>query len=214
MANRQYTIKEEAWNSGTHAAGIIFAVAALAVLVTLAAVYADAWSVVSCAIFGASMIVAYSASSAYHFVKSESAKRVLKKFDHIAIYYLIAGSYTPFMLVCMRGVLGWTVFGIIWALALIGTCLKLFLPPSGTKMWSIGLYLAMGWLIVGAFWQLIEKLPTSGLIFLGLGGLFYTIGVVFYMKKSLMYSHAVWHVFVLLGTIMHFFAVLFSCVFI
>ena len=115
-----YTAKEEAWNSGTHAAGILFATAALAVLATLASVYGDAWSIVSCSIFGASMLLAYSASSAYHYAKGERAKRILKKFDHISIYYLIAGSYTPFMLVSMRGSTGWTVFGIVWALAIVG----------------------------------------------------------------------------------------------
>ncbi len=209
-----YTAKEEAWNSGTHAAGILFATAALAVLATLASVYGDAWSIVSCSIFGASMLLAYSASSAYHYAKGERAKRILKKFDHISIYYLIAGSYTPFMLVSMRGSTGWSVFGIVWALAIVGTCLKLFLPASGTKFWSIGLYLAMGWLIVAVLWRLVYALPATGLVFLALGGGFYTFGVFFYMKKNWPYSHAVWHVFVLLGTIMHFFAVLFSCVFV
>ncbi len=214
MTARAYTAKEEAWNSGTHAAGILFATAALSVLVTLASVFGDAWSIVSCSIFGVSMIIAYSASSAYHYAKTDKLKRILKKFDHISIYYLIAGSYTPFMLVTMRGAVGWVVFSVVWALAFLGTFLKIVSAPSGTKFWSVGLYLAMGWLIVGVLWELIPTLPTTGLVFLVLGGIFYTFGVLFYLKKSWLYSHAVWHIFVLLGTVMHFFAVLFSCVFV
>lgn len=214
MATMDYTRSEEAWNAGTHAAGVVLATAVLAVLTTLSSVFGDAWSIVSCSIFGAAMFAAYFASSAYHLATTPKAKRILKKFDHIAIYYLIAGSYTPFMLVSIRGTLGWVVFSAIWSLALVGTFLKLYLPADGTKVWSIGLYLLMGWLVVCALGALFEALPTSGLVFLALGGVFYTSGAFFYMKKSWKYSHAIWHVFVLLGTLMHFFSVLFSCVFV
>ncbi len=212
-----YTASEEVWNSATHGVGILFSVAALAVLVTLAAVYADTWSIVSCAIFGVSMMAVYTASSFYHAVPFERAKKILKKFDHIAIYYLIAGTYTPFLLVSLRmpsPATAWIVFGIIWTLAILGTALKLFTSASGTKWWSIGLYLMMGWLVVFISGKLFSIVPATGIVFLCLGGLFYTGGVLFYMKKSWMYSHAIWHIFVLLGTIMHFFSVLFSCVFI
>ncbi len=213
----QYSIAEEVWNAATHGVGILFSVAALAVLVTLAAVYADSWAIVSCAIFGVSMTGVYTASSFYHAIPFERAKRILKKFDHIAIYYLIAGTYTPFLLVSLRApspATAWVVFGVIWSLAVIGTVLKLFAGGSGTKWWSIGLYLLMGWLVVLISGKLFSIVPLSGVVFLCLGGLFYTGGVVFYLRKGRKYSHAVWHVFVLLGTIMHFFAVLFSCVFI
>ena len=216
QANAQYTIAEEIWNTSTHALGIAFSISALTVLVTLASVYASAWSIVSCAIFGASMLFVYTASSFYHAIPFEKAKRILKKIDHIAIYYLIAGSYTPFLLVCLRSASptsAWIVFAIIWTLAILGTILKICSNTSGTKWWSIGLYLLMGWLVVSVLGKLLPVLPTSALVFLILGGLFYTGGVLFYVKKSWKYSHAIWHMFVLMGTIMHFFSIMFSCVF-
>ena len=151
-------------------------------------------------------------STIYHMVGVPSIKKRLKKGDHIAIYYLIAGTYTPFLLVLMRGALGWTLFGIIWSLAILGTILKIFLPANGAKLWSVGLYLGMGWLIVFASGRLFELISTTGLVFLILGGLFYTLGIAFYVWKSRPYTHAIWHLFVLIGSIMHFFAVLYGCV--
>ena len=139
-------------------------------------------------------------------------KKVLKKFDHIAIYYLIAGSYTPFLLVNMRGPVGWSVFAVIWSLALIGTVLKIVTSGSGTKLWSISLYLIMGWAIIFVSRQLFAAISAVSALFLVLGGLFYTFGVFFYVWKSKKYTHAVWHLMVLAGTVMHFFAVLYACV--
>ncbi len=208
-----YSIKEEIWSSAIHGFGAVFGVASLAILVVLASVFGNVWSIVSCAIFGASMILMYSASTIYHAIPFPNAKKVLKKIDHIAIYYLIAGTYTPFLLVLMNNSFGWTMFGIVWGLTLIGTFLKLYLPANGTKIWSIGLYLAMGWMVVFSGKRLFDIMPTVGLVFLVLGGLFYTLGVAFYVWKSKAYMHAVWHGFVLLGSMMHFFAILFSCVF-
>lgn len=212
VLRRPYTIKEEIWSSLIHGIGIALSIAGLVVLVVFSSLNSNVWAIVSTAIFGASMIVLYSASTIYHAVTNLELKKRLKKFDHISIYYLIAGTYTPFLLVSMRGVTGWTLFGIVWGLALIGTFLKLFTSGSGTKAWSIGLYLLMGWLIVFASNQLVSELPKIGLIFLVLGGLFYTLGIFFYIWKSKKYTHAIWHLFVLVGTIMHFFAVLYSCV--
>ena len=209
---RPYTVREEIWSSLIHGIGIALSLAGLIVLVTLAAQNGNVWVVVSTAIFGVSMVVLYTASTLYHAIPNPEIKLKLKKFDHISIYYLIAGTYTPFMLVNMRGSVGWTVFGIIWGLALIGTVLKLCTQGSGTKAWSIGLYLLMGWLVVFASKQLAAQLPDIGLTFLVLGGLFYTLGIFFYVWKSRQYTHAVWHFFVLSGTVMHFFAVLYSCV--
>lgn len=209
---RPYTVQEEIWSSLIHGIGIALSLAGLIVLVTLAAQNGNVWVVVSTAIFGVSMVVLYTASTLYHAIPTPEIKLKLKKFDHISIYYLIAGTYTPFMLVNMRGSVGWTVFGIIWGLALIGTVLKLCTQGSGTKAWSIGLYLLMGWLVVFASKQLAARLPDIGLTFLVLGGLFYTLGIFFYVWKSRQYTHAVWHFFVLSGTVMHFFAVLYSCV--
>jgi hemolysin III len=154
----------------------------------------------------------YSASTLYHAVQDKKIKKYLKKLDHIAIYYLIAGSYTPFLLTLLRGPVGWTLFGIIWGLALLGTVLKLVLPANGTKMWSVTLYLSMGWLVLTASHKLFQMISTSGLLFLVLGGIFYTVGILFYVWKSKKYTHAIWHFFVLLGSVMHFFAVLFGCV--
>ena len=209
---RPYTVREEIWSSLIHGIGIALSLAGLIVLVTMAAQNGNVWVVVSTAIFGVSMVVLYTASTLYHAIPNPEIKLKLKKFDHISIYYLIAGTYTPFMLVNMRGSVGWTVFGIIWGLALIGTVLKLCTQGSGTKAWSIGLYLLMGWLVVFASKQLAARLPDIGLTFLVLGGLFYTLGIFFYVWKSRQYTHAVWHFFVLSGTVMHFFAVLYSCV--
>lgn len=214
---RDYTASEEIWHVAVHAIGIVFGVSVLTLLVVLSGIYGNVWSVVSCAIFGTTVILMYSTSTAYHALKNEAAKKILKKFDHIAIYYLIAGTYTPFLLVNMRGPLGWTLFVIIWALAFLGTCLKIksgMTKTSGVKFWSIALYLSMGWLIAFAIKPMIEAIPTKGLVFLLLGGVFYTVGIFFYVWKSKPYTHAIWHFFVLLGTVMHFFAVLYSCVFV
>ena len=210
--NAQYTIVEEIWNSATHGVGILFSVAMLAVLVTLSSIYGDAWAIVSSAIFGASLILMYFASTVYHAIPFERAKKILKKFDHIAIFYLIAGSYTPFLLVAMRSTTAWVVFGIVWGLTLVGTLLKIFVGGSGTKWWSVGLYLLMGWLVVFVSGKLFSVLPNVSIVFLILGGLFYTGGVFFYLRKTKKYFHSVWHIFVLLGSMMHFFSILFSCV--
>ncbi|MBO7556812.1 MAG: hemolysin III family protein [Alphaproteobacteria bacterium] len=209
---RTYTLGEEIWSSSIHGAGIILGIAALAILTSMATYFSTAWGIVSSAIFGASVILLYSASTLYHAITNEKAKRFLKKFDHIAIYYLIAGTYTPFLLVNLRGTLGWTIFGIIWGLALLGTILKLSTKTNGTKLWSISLYLLMGWMIVFAFRNLCHNINTIGLIFLTIGGLCYTGGIVFYIWKSKKYTHAIWHFFVLAGTVMHFFAVLYGCI--
>lgn len=209
---RPYSLREEMWSSLIHGVGIALSIAGLVVLVTFTSIDGDLWAIVSTAVFGVSMVVLYTASTLYHAVSDLELKKRLKKFDHISIYYLIAGTYTPFMLVNMRGTTGWTIFGIVWGLALIGTFLKLFTQGSGTKIWSIGLYLLMGWMVIFASNQLVSQLPAIGLTFLVLGGLFYTLGVFFYVWKSKQYTHAVWHFFVLVGTIMHFFAVLYSCV--
>ena len=211
---RSYTPKEELCHVLVHSLGIALSIAALVILVCLSSIYGNVWSIVSCSIFGSSLILLYTSSTLYHLIPPSNLKKKLKKMDHISIYFLIAGTYTPFLLVLMRDPIGWTLFGIVWGLALLGTILKLFSSASGTKLWSIGLYLAMGWLILVASNQLISVISPRGLTFLILGGLFYTLGIFFYIWKSRAYTHAVWHLFVLAGSIMHFFAVLFSCVFV
>ena len=211
-AIRPYTFGEEVCNCAIHGLGIIFSVAGLAVLVSLSSKYGDLWTVASTAVFGVSMILLYTASTLYHAVPYPRVKKVLKKFDHIAVFYLIAGSYTPFLLVNMRGPVGWSVFAVIWSLALIGTVLKIVTSGSGTKLWSISLYLIMGWAIIFVSRQLFAAISAVSALFLVLGGLFYTFGVFFYVWKSKKYTHAVWHLMVLAGTVMHFFAVLYACV--
>ena len=209
---RPYTIAEEIASCSCHGLGIILGIAALAVLTAFASITGDPWKIVSSAIFASSMIILYSTSTVYHALTNQRAKNILKKFDHIAIYYLIAGTYTPFLLVNLRGTVGWVIFGIIWGLTILGTVLKLVTPANGTKLWSLLLYLIMGWLIVFASKSLISNLNTTGLVFLILGGLFYTLGIPFYVWKSKKFTHAVWHAFVLCGTVMHFFAILYGCI--
>ncbi len=212
LNKRPYTIKEEIWNCVIHGLGIALSIAALTILVIFSSLEGNVWAVVSTSVFGTSMILLYSASTIYHAVSNPERKKKLKKFDHISIYYLIAGSYTPFLLVNMRGVVGWTLFGIIWGLAILGTCLKLMTSGSGTKAWSIGLYILMGWMIIFASKELFANLSEIGAVFLILGGIFYTFGILFYIWKNRQYTHAIWHLFVLIGTTMHFFAVLYGCV--
>ena len=207
-----YTLAEEIVSCSCHGLGIILGIAVLAILTAFSSLTGDPWKIVSSVIFASSMIVLYATSTVYHALTNLHAKSILKKFDHIAIYYLIAGTYTPFLLVNLRGKIGWTIFGIIWGLALFGTVLKLTISPKGTKLWSILLYLIMGWMIIFASKELFANLNTTGLIFLILGGLFYTLGIPFYVWKSKKFTHALWHIFVLCGTMMHFFAILFGCV--
>lgn len=209
-----YTLKEEIISSIVHGIGVFLSIAITSVLVTLSAVYGNVWSIVSTAIFGASMMLMYMASTLYHAIPFPHAKTILKKFDHIAIYYLIAGTYTPFLLVLMRGTMGWVLFAVIWSLALLGTVLKIVSSDSGTKIWSVSLYLGMGWLVLIASKTLFAVMSKLALVFLVLGGIFYTVGIIFYLWKSKKYTHAIWHGFVLVGTIMHFMAILFSCVFV
>lgn len=209
---RAYTIPEEIWHSIIHGIGIIFGISVLVLLVTLSAVYGNVWNIVSSAIFGTSVILMYTASTLYHAIPNQKVKKILKKCDHIAIYYLIAGTYTPFLLVNLRGDMGWTLFGIVWGLAILGTILKIVKGGSGTKLWSLLLYLGMGWLILFAGEEIFRVLPKISIIFLLLGAFFYTIGIFFYVWKSRRWTHVIWHVLVLTGTMMHFFAILFGCV--
>ena len=211
---RSYTVGEEIGSSISHGLGAFLGIAGLVILVVLSAIYANAWAVVGSAIFGTSWILMYSASTCYHAIPFEKTKKILKKFDHISIYYLIAGTYTPLILCQLRTPAGWTVLGIVWGAAFVGTALKLCIGGSGAKLWSVGLYLAMGWAVLFVLKDIVARLNTSALTFLVLGGVFYTLGIVFYLWKSKAYTHFIWHCFVLSGTIMHFFAVLFGCVFI
>lgn len=211
IALPKYSKAEEIMNAVTHGIGIALSIAGLVILVVFAAIYGDAWKVVASAIYGASMIVLYTASTLYHsFSKTKAAKK-LNMFDHISIYYLIAGSYTPFMLVNLRGAWGWSIFGVIWACAITGTILKIIYGNNFRKISTI-IYLAMGWMILIAVYPFVKNVELGGVILLAAGGLAYSFGVIFYKWKTLPFNHAIWHLFVLAGTVLQFFAVLYYVV--
>ena len=203
-----YTPREEIANSLTHGIGAVLAVAGLVVLVTFAARYGNAWHVVSCSVFGAALIVSFTTSTLYHSVRVGHIKRTLRALDHSAIFLLIAGTYTPFMLVNLRGPWGWSLFAVIWTLTFAGIALRLLLKGRLHGL-VVSIYLAMGWAVVVATQPMLERVATGGLILLAAGGLAYTFGVIFYKWRRLPYNHAIWHGFVLAGAALHFFAVLF-----
>jgi len=206
-----YSIKEEIANSITHGVGLVLAIAGLGVLIAFASRLGNAWHVVSCSIFATTLILQYTFSTLYHSIQRPRPKSVLRVLDHSAIFLLIAGTYTPFMLVNLRGTWGWTLFGIVWTLALLGVLFQVSLLHRWQGI-SLALYIGMGWVVVIAIKPMLDNVAPGGLILLLLGGLAYTSGVGFYLWKSLRYHHAIWHGFVLAGSILHFFAVLFYVV--
>ena len=211
MKNKQityYDLSEEKINIITHAIGLLLSIAALVLLIIHASSNGSARHIVSFTIFGASMILLYSASTLYHYSQTPNLRRKLNILDHASIYVLIAGTYTPFTLVTLKGALGWTIFGITWGIALIGILLKLFYTGKYDKISTIA-YVAMGWIIIFAVKPLIENLPLNGLYWLLAGGVFYTIGAVLYSIKKIKFNHAIFHIFVLLGSFSHFMAIYF-----
>jgi hemolysin III len=186
----------------------VLAIAGLAVMIAFAARYGDAFTVTACAIFGAAMVLCYTASTLYHGIPIRRAKGVLRALDHSSIFLLIAGTYTPFMLVNLRGPWGWTLLAVIWALAFGGIALRLTLRGRRHGI-VVAFYIAMGWVVVVALQPMLERVAAGGMALLAAGGIAYTGGVVFYKWKRLPYNHAIWHGFVLLGSALHFFAVLF-----
>lgn len=203
-----YSKGEERLNVISHAVGLILSIIALILLVFYASTEGQAAHIVSFSIYGASLILLYSASTFYHYVQSPRWRRKLNVLDHAAIYVLIAGTYTPFCLVALKGWIGYTIFGVAWGMAIIGVVFKLFYTGRFDKV-STAAYVFMGWLIIFAIKPLIESLPTDGLYWLFLGGLSYTVGAVLYSIKRLKYNHAIFHIFVLLGSFSHFMAVFF-----
>jgi hemolysin III len=204
----EYSTGEEIANSITHGLGVALAVAGFAVLVTLASDRGDAWQVASFSVYGVSLILLYLVSTLYHGLTNPRTKKTFKFFDHASIYILIAGTYTPFTLVAIRGGWGWSLFGVIWGLAILGILFKI----KNTERWgkiSAAFYVLMGWLCVIALHRMIATISTAGLIWLFSGGVLYTSGLIFYGWKKLPYNHAVWHLFVLGGSICHFVAILF-----
>ena len=204
----RYSPAEELANSITHAVGIVLAIAGLAVRTGFAITYGNAWHIVSASIFGATMILLYTASTLYHSVQAPRGKALLRVFDHCAIFLLIAGTYTPFTLISLRGPWGWSLFGTVWALALFGIVFELS-PLRRHRVVSHALYIGMGWAVIAATKPLLTHIAPGGLVLMVAGGLAYTLGIGFYALRKMRFNHAVWHIFVLVGTTLHFFAVLF-----
>jgi hemolysin III len=207
QTKRFYSLGEEIANAVTHGIGSVFGIAALVILVVLAARQGDIWRIVTFSIYGLTLILLYLASTLYHGLRHPGAKRVFRIFDHSSIFLLIAGTYTPFLLICLRGVWGWSLFGVIWALAVGGIVLKA-VSINRLKKLSVLVYIAMGWLIVVALKPMLTALPRPAIWWLLAGGVCYTGGVVFYSMKSVRFSHSVWHLCVLAGSMCHFFAIL------
>lgn len=205
---RKQTLGEEITNAILHGVGFGLAVAALTVLVVFASKYGDVWHVVGFSIYGATLVILYLSSTLYHSFPEGKVKRIFRIFDHSSIFLLIAGTYTPITLIKLRGGLGWTIFGIVWGIAILGIISKVFWINKFSILSTI-LYIAMGWLVVVALKPLLAALNQTSTVFLVTGGLLYTVGTVFYSWKKIKYTHAIWHLFVLAGSICHFFTILF-----
>lgn len=198
----------ERFNSITHLVGTALAATGAITLIAVAAHQGDPWKIVSFSVYGAMLILLYATSALYHSVRGR-AKDVLRKFDYCAIYLLIAGTYTPFTLITLRGAWGWSLFGVIWGLAALGIAQEL-LFAKGARIPSLVIYMLMGWLGLIAVAPLVQALTTGGFAWLAAGGLLYTVGIVFYaLDEKLRHGHGVWHLFVLAGSASHYFAVLF-----
>lgn len=204
----RYSAAEEIANSVTHGLGVVFSIAGLAILTAFASLFGTVWHVISCSIYGATQIFMYTASTLYHSIPLPRAKAVLRLFDHAAIFLLIAGTYTPFALVNLRGPWGWTILSVIWGFAILGIILQSRLMRHSRLVATLP-YLAMGWMAVIAIKPLVETVAPGGLLLLMCGGLAYTIGTIFYIWRRLRFHHAFWHAFVLVGSMLHFFAILF-----
>lgn len=205
---RLYTLGEEVAHALTHGLGVVLAIVGLTVMVARATLYGNYWHIVGAAIFGATLVLMYTASTLYHSIPQPRAKRILRIIDHSTIYLLIAGTYTPFTLVTLHGVWGWSLLAVTWGLALAGVIFKAFATGRFEKL-SLAIYLGMGWCIVVAIKPLLHTLAPGGLVLMVLGGLAYTGGVAFYASDHRRYFHAVWHAFVLAGSVLQYFAVLF-----
>jgi hemolysin III len=202
---------EELANAITHGIGLLLSVTGFVILLVLAAIRGGAWHIISCAIYGATLVCLYAASTLYHSIHSPRLKRALLIFDHCAIYLLIAGTYTPFLLVNLRGGWGWSLFGVMWGLAFAGILFKLRFGDHYPIL-STSFYVLMGWLGVIAFRPVMTHISATGLSWLLIGAAMYMIGVFFYAHKKIPFNHVIWHVFVLAGSTCHYFAVLYSVV--
>ena len=206
--DRPQTLGEEIANSLTHGVGLALSIAGLVLLVVRAVALGDTWVIVACAVYGTTLVLLYLASTLYHSFARTRAGDVFRRIDHAAIYLLIAGTYTPFVLVSLRGPWGWSLFGVSWTLAVLGVTLKAALGPRWPVLSTV-VYILMGWLVLVAIGPLVRHVPGAAIAWLIAGGLLYTGGVAFYAWERLRYAHAVWHLFVLGGSVCHYCAVLF-----
>ncbi|MBT3389831.1 MAG: hemolysin III family protein [Chloroflexi bacterium] len=207
-SQRFFTIGEEIAHSITHGIGAGMSIVGLVILVVLAAKYGDVYQIVSFSIYGATLIILYLASTLYHGFQHPRIKQILQVIDHAAIFLLIAGTYTPFLLVGVRGTWGWTLLVIVWGLALLGVSFRAIFVNRYEKL-AVLAYVLMGWLGVVAFKEMIASIPLGGIIWIAIGGVVYTIGVIFYALRKIPYMHTIWHLFVLGGSICHYLGVLF-----
>ena len=201
-----YTVGEEIFNSVSHGVGIALACVGFGILIILSALYGDVWAVVSSIVYSLSLFTLYLASTLYHACSNRTVKAVLQILDHCSIFLLIAGTYTPFTLITLRGPLGWTLFGVVWAAAIVGIVLNAIDVKKFSKV-SMVCYLAMGWVVIFAIKPLVQSLPLGGVILLAAGGVLYTGGVAFYALNKIHYMHSVWHLFVLGGSICQYLSI-------
>jgi len=199
---------EELANAVTHGIGLLVSIAGLVLLVVFSALRGDVWHVVSCSIYGSTLVLLYNFSMLYHAMGQGRTKRVFQILDHSAIFMLIAGTYTPFVLVTLRGGWGWALFGVVWGLCVVGIVCEVALSEK-FRLIVVPIYLGMGWLVVIALRPLLQALPRDGFLWLAGGGVAYTVGVTFYVLERIPYAHSIWHVFVLCGSICHWISVMF-----
>jgi hemolysin III len=202
-----FSILEEVWHAITHGIGLLLGIVGLVILVIVASWNFSIIKMTASSVYGSTLIIMYGSSTLYHALNNQKIKKLFQTFDHVSIYLLIAGSYTPIALLTLGGAWGWSIFGANWGIAIVGIALK-FLYPNRFEKLSLFLYVIMGWMIVVATNPIIHQMPTGGLWLLVAGGLFYSVGIIFYIKDDKPFYHAVWHIFVLSGSICHYFMTL------
>src|SRR5690625_3591499 len=206
METYTFSRKEEILHAITHGIGAVLSIAGLVLLIIFSSFSGNPWKIVSVTIFGLTMLLMYLSSTIVHSLPEGRSKNIFQIFDHSAIYIFIAGTYTPFLLVHLRGITGWLLFGIVWGIALIGIIFKVFFVKKFLLL-STFFYVLMGWLIVFAWHPLASTMNEQGIRLLIIGGVIYTIGTLFYVIRKIPYHHVIWHIFVILGSVFHFFAV-------
>ena len=207
MGDKNYSLGEEIFNAVTHGIGAVLSVLALVLLIVFSANKGTIWHVVSFSIYGVAMVILYLGSTLYHSFRDIKIKRLFRKIDHMSIYLLIAGTYTPFCLTVLRGPIGYTILGVVWSCAVFGIVAKAFNTGKKDKLSTL-LYIVMGWIIILAFKTLYKSMPSSGLVYLIAGGVTYTLGALVYLMNKVKFNHGIWHLFVLAGSAFHFLAVL------